>query len=385
MSVLKYKLCLYLFFLPTFFALIAYFFEGDEGANIVFMISNLIGVVILINMISCKKIRNLAYLYCLYCLSCFLFYPQIEGSKMYISTTLYTMIILLFFSSESFSFVSNKIINVKLNKTIIIFIVMLVIGQLLTMDDPMSFVRLNYNSLEEDALEQKGFLISHAFGYYLATFVIYFAYKKNVKAMIILTLLCFFFTRRTNVLLCGFGWFYYIYGRYGFKIMIMSLGCAIILCISYLGASTYLGDFAFSLDPTDSDSAAFTSGRTRFWGSYIVYLQSGLMNIHEYLFGFGPASSRDFNEIYAGLKVWMHNDFFDVAYCLGFIGLILYIYVIAKAAKVLGCMFLIFILIAANINGFMLYQTYPIIFVFKIIRELQFAETKNQEKVLCYE
>lgn len=384
MNVLRYRVCLYLFFLPPLLALIAYFLMGSEGTNLVFMISNLVGILILVNMMSCKKTRKLAYLCCLYCLACFLYYPQIEGSKMYISTTLYTMIILLFFSSESLTCVSTKKVGVKLNRSIIIFIIMLVVGQLLTMDNPMSFVRFNYNSLEEDALEQKGFLISHAFGYYLATFVMYFAYKKKVIAMIVLTLLCFFFTRRTNVLLCGLGWFYYIYERHGFKIMIMSLSCCIILCISYLSAFTYLGDFAFSLDPTDSESAAFTSGRTRFWGSYIVYLQSGFMGIHEYLFGFGPASSREFNEIYAGLKVWMHNDFFDIAYCLGFVGLFFYIYVIAKAAKVLGWMFLIFILIAANVNGFMLYQTYPIIFMFKIVKESQIVESKKQERKLCY-
>ena len=384
MTDLKYNMCLYLFFLPPLFALIAYLLTGSEGTNIVFMISNLIGIIILVNLISCKRTKKLAYLYCLYFLFSFLYYPQIEGSKMYISTTIYTMIILLFFSSESLPFVKNKVLNVKMNRIIILFIFMIVIGQLLTIDNPMSFIRLNYNSLEENALEQKGFLISHAFGYYLATFVMYFAYKKNIKAIIVLTLLCFFFTRRTNVLLCGFGWFYYIYERYGLKMMIISLSCAVILCISYLGASTYLGNFAFSLDPTDSDSAAFTSGRTRFWGSYIVYLQSGLMNFHEYLFGFGPASSRDFNEVYAGLKVWMHNDFFDIAYCLGFIGLILYVYVIVKVAKALGWMFFIFILVAANINGFMLYQIYPIIFIFKIIKELQMAETNKKERDLCY-
>lgn len=380
MNALKYRVCLYLFFLPPVLALMAHFVTGSGGANLVFMISNIIGIIVLVSMISSKNTRLIAYLYCFYCLSCFLFYPQIEGSKMYISTTLYTMIVLLFFSSENLFYINKCSIKSELNKIIVVFVCILVIGQVLTMDNPMSFIRLNYNSLEEDALEQKGFLISHAFGYYLAAFVMYFAYKKNAMAMIVLTLLCFFFTRRTNVLLCGLGWFFYIYERYGFKIMIMSLCYAIILCFSYLGVSAYLGDFAFSLDPTDSESAAFTSGRTRFWGSYIVYLQSGFMDVHEYLFGFGPASSRDFNEIYAGLKVWMHNDFFDIAYCLGFVGLALYIYVIVKAAKVLGWIFLIFILAAANINGFMLYQTYPIIFIFKVIKELQIVGLKKTRK-----
>lgn len=359
---------LYIFYLPPLFAFIAYLLGGTEATNTIFMLCNILSTLILITSLKDKVTKKICLVYFLYFIFVFFFYPQIEGSKMYLCTVLYTLIILLFFSSERINCIDEKSKKI-IDKTILVFTLSLIICQLCTIENPLSFVRFNYDYIEENALEQKGFLISHAFGYYLAGLIIYYAYKRNLLIMLLCTIVCFFFTRRTNILLCGLGWFYYINNRYGVKYVIVGLIVLAIIIISYMGVTSYFENFAFSLDPTDADSAAFTSGRTHFWGSYIVYLQSGIMTLNEYLFGFGPASSRDFNETYSGLKVWMHNDFFDIAFCLGITGLILYIYVICKITKSLGYGILIFILISANLNGFMLYQIYPVVFIFAIIKE----------------
>ena len=286
---------------------------------------------------------------------------------MYTSSVLYTIINLLYFSTVS---INIEDYHYRFDKDIILLSSIIIVGQIFTIDNPLSFVRFNYVSVDENALEQKGFLISHSFGYYLAAFVVYFAYKKKTPYMMIFTIICFFFCRRTNVLLCGLGWLYYIYLCYGLRVLLILLSIVVASAFLYLGTTSYLGDFAFSLDPADAESNAFSSGRTLFWGMFIRLLQSGDMGVDKYLFGFGPASSVEFNRINAGLGVWMHNDFIDILYCLGGIGLCLYLWIITKTVKAMGWIFLFFVIIAANINGFMLYQTYPIVFIFAIIHNL---------------
>ncbi len=369
------KKLLFFFYAPPILAFLSYIGGGTQATNTSFMICNLLCSFLLIILFKDKKNKIITIIYSIYFIICLILYPQIEGSKMYLSTVLNTCIILLYFSSEKLNCnddESKKIID----KTIFLFTIFLIVSQLLTINNPLSFIRFNYNSIEENALDQKGYLISHTFGYYLAAFIIYYAYKRKPILMFICTIICFFFSRRTNILLCGLGWFYYIYKRFGTKYLLISLIILFIIATSYISITSYFGDFAFSLDPSDSESAAFTSGRTRFWGSFIVYMQSGLMDVGEYIWGFGPASSREFNEIYAGLKVWMHNDFFDIAFCLGFCGLFLYLYTIYRVTKSLGIWILFFILISANLNGFMLYQIYPIVLIFAIIKELKPVKNK---------
>lgn len=348
-----------------------YLIGGDEYSNKVFMFSNVIGTVLLIRSSSSIKNRIQLIIISFYFIS-YLFYGQeVEGARMYLSTTLYTYISLLYFSENNYNINEYKQIN-YIDRLIGIFTIVLICGQMMTIENPLQFLRMDYNSVEENALDKKGFLISHAFGYYLASLTMYYAYRKKAKYMLALSILCFFFSRRTVVLMCALGWFYYLKERYGNKKSIIYASILGIICVAYIGTTIYFGDFSFSLDPYDSESASFTSGRSRFWGSFIYFkLLSGHMPFNELMFGAGPASSRDFNWEYCGLKVWMHNDFFDILYCLGIVGLITYFYAIFLSCKKLGLYFGIFLLLAANLNGFMLYQTFPIVYLFAIIKSIE--------------
>lgn len=366
----QYCMLDYLFFLPPILALIMYVIAGDEFSNKVFMFSNVIGIVLLIKQTQSKFNRIFMIAVSLFFISYLFYGKEVEGARLYLSATLYTYILLLYFGENSYIIKDERHLK-KIDKLIGVFAVILICGQLMTIDNPLQFLRLNYDSVDEDALEKKGFLISHAFGYYLASLTMYYAYRKKLMYMIVLSLLCFFFSRRTVVLMCALGWFYYFKERYGNRKAVIFAIIMVIIGVSYIGATTYFGDFSFSFDPTDSESASFTSGRSRFWGSFIYYkLLSGHMSLGELLFGAGPASSREFNLEYCGIKVWMHNDFFDLLFCLGIIGLSLYIYTIISSCKRLGLYFCIFLLLSANLNGFMLYQTFPIVYLFSIIKTL---------------
>lgn len=361
----------YLFFLPPILALLMYIIGGDEISSKVFMFSNVIGIVLLIISTSSKYNRLLLIGVAAYFVSYLFFSKEVEGSRMYLSATLYTYILLFYFAQNDYPLIDEFQLK-RIDKLVFWFTFIIICGQLLTIDNPLSFLRFNYDSVDEDALEKKGFLISHAFGYYLVSLTMYFAYRKKVMYMIVLSILCFFFSRRTVVIMCALGWFYYFRERFGYKKALIIASIIGVLLVTYIGANAYFGDFTFSLDPYDNDSASFTSGRSRFWGSFIYFkLLQGNMPFEELFYGAGPASSRNFNLQYCGIEVWMHNDFFDILFCLGIVGLVIYIYAILVSSRKLGIYFCVFLLLSANLNGFMLYQTFPIVYLFAIIKAIE--------------
>lgn len=374
------KILDYLFFFPPIFAFLMYLIGGDQFSGMTFMVANIIGTILLIALTPQKVNKKFLIIVALYFLLYLFYGEQIEGAKIYLCSTLYTFILLLYFGNNSY-LVKGKNDEIRLDRLIGAFTIILIVGQLLTIDNPMQFIRLNYSSVDEDALDKKGFLISHAFGYYLSALTMYYAYRKKILYMVILSILCFLFSRRTVVLMCALGWLYYLNERFGKKTTIIASVLLVFVAITYMGTTAYFGDFSFSLDPDDNESAAFTSGRSRFWGTFVYFkLLSGRMPIWEYLLGDGPATSRNFNEIYSGIKVWMHNDFFDILYCLGIVGLILYVYAIYRSCKKLGLYFGIFLLLSANLNGFMLYQTYPIVYLFAVIKAFENYDSKFKQR-----
>lgn len=361
----------YLFFLPPIFALLMYMIGGDEISSKIFMISNVIGIGLLITSTSSKYNRLLLLAVSAYFVSYLFFSKEVEGSRMYLSSTLYTYLLLFYFASNAYPLVNVSQIS-HIDKLVLWFAIIIICGQLFTIDNPLSFLRFNYDSVDEDALEKKGFLISHAFGYYLASLTMYFAYRKKVMYMIVLSFLCFFFSRRTVVMMCALGWFYYFRERFGYKKALIVASVIGVLLVTYIGANAYFGDFTFSLDPYDNDSASFTSGRSRFWGSFIYFkLLQGNISFEELFYGAGPASSRNFNLQYCGIEVWMHNDFFDILFCLGILGVGIYICAILVSSKKLGIYFCLFLLLSANLNGFMLYQTFPVVYLFSVIKAIE--------------
>jgi len=373
----KANILFYLFFIPSVLALIS-FFVNTTYPNVVYMLANVIGIVLLFFMTNIR-LKKVMIVYILFYVFCTLFFPQVEGSRMYSSTVLFTNIALLFFSAHSYQTPIPKGIIEKMDFYMLFFSIIIIVGQIITIDNPWLYLTFKHDYIEEDALEQKGFLISHSFGYFLAAFSFYFAYRRKVFWVVLYTILCLFFSRRTNICLCLIAWLYYLHNMVNRKYFIVFLLVILLIFIAYINTLIMFSDFAFSLDPSDRESAEFTSGRSTFWGTYFLYVQSGHMNLWDFLIGFGPSSSRFFNESYSGLRVWMHNDFIDLAYCTGILGLALYVIAIFKCCSSNNHWLLAFILIAANLNGFILYQAYPVIYIFSLIKGFKkygFSEKK---------
>lgn len=361
---LETKQVLFLLVLEPAMTFIGFMLGGTPLSNHFAMLAGVF-IILLIYYMSDKNKRKIISFFAIYLILSLVLNEQVEGNRMYVSALLCSYASFCFF----YNFDKWDLPVAKADRIFLAFILILSVTQIASINDPLSFIRTNQESIEENAMDKKGFIISHAFGYYLATFAFYFAYRKKILWVFILTLLCFFFARRTNLLIIAFSWLYVGYSRFGKKVYIYLL--PIFLFVAYkLFNSSYMGDFAFSLNTNDTDAAVFTSGRSLFWGTFLIHLTSGHMSLTEYLFGMGPASSFDFNLMHSNLRVWMHNDFIDLLFCMGFGGLSIYIVMLYKQISKFGIYFAAFAIIAGMVNGFVIYSTFPVLCVFSYISHL---------------
>lgn len=363
------KQTLFLLVFEPIVTYIGFMIGGTVMANQLSMIAGVLSILFIFQ-ISNKKNRKILACLAIYLILSLVLHEQVEGSRMYVSALLCSYAAFLYF----LDFDEWNISVEKADFLFLSFIILLSIAQITSIEDPLSFIRTNQESLEENALDKKGFIISHAYGYYLATFAFYFAYRKKIIWVIILTMLCYFFARRTNLLIISFSWLYMGYSMYGKKIYYVLVPIFAYVAFKVFN-SAYMGEFAFSLDTRDTESIAFTSGRSRFWGTFLELYTSGNMSFKEYLLGMGPASSFDFNLTHAGLRVWMHNDFVDLLFCMGIIGLSIYVLLLYKQILKLGIYFASFAIIAGMINGFVIYSTLPVLCIFSFIKHLQEKDT----------
>lgn len=373
------KQTLFLLVFEPIVTYIGFMIGGTVMANQLSMIAGVLSILFIFQ-ISNKKNRKILACLAIYLILSLVLHEQVEGSRMYVSALLCSYAAFLYF----LDFDEWNISVEKADFLFLSFIILLSIAQITSIEDPLSFIRTNQESLEENALDKKGFIISHAYGYYLATFAFYFAYRKKILWVFILTCLCFFFARRTNLLIIAFSWMYMGYSIYGKKIYYVVVPIFAYAAFKVFN-SAYMGAFAFSLDASDTDAAVFTSGRSFFWGTFLNLLTSGKMTLMEYLFGMGPASSFDFNLTHAGLRVWMHNDFIDLLFCMGFFGLAIYVVMLYKQISKLGVYFAAFAIIAGMINGFVIYSTIPVLCVFSYINHLQQESDKSRLEYDNYE
>ena len=112
--------------------------------------------------------------------------------------------------------------------------------------------------------------------------------------------------------------------------------------------------------------AAISSGRTTFWLHYMEDLGSGYFSYGQIIHGNGPASTPAYNAAYS-IEVWMHNDFLDLLFCLGVVGLLLYLLAMVLVSIRLKLPFFLFFALAAMLNGFFLYCSVQIMLIFWLV------------------
>ncbi|MGL5919788.1 MAG: hypothetical protein ACRCZQ_04710 [Bacteroidales bacterium] len=248
----------------------------------------------------------------------------------------------------------------------------------------------------DDRVYLHGFIIAHAFSYFTA-FLGYFLIKqeKLLIASIILLAGAVVGTRSGLLInmipIVSYGYTKLVkdklsLGTYFFSAIITVLFIVFISATS-LGAmiaSVYdtFENASFDIFNSNSaDSEHFTAGRNVLWGLAINEIASDGFSINN-IFGRGPGASYDLTERFYGERLWLHNDLFDILYCLGFFGLFLYLsalFYFFKRSNYSWDIILISV-IALFTNGLFTYK--PIVFFALIILNQQINEFKNDEKCL---
>ncbi len=114
-----------------------------------------------------------------------------------------------------------------------------------------------------------------------------------------------------------------------------------------------------------------TSGRSIFWMNAFNQMSSDWLGLINF-FGRGPKYSFTFNEMTFGMKIWMHNDFVDILFNIGYIGLVVYLISFFIFWNRVPAMYLFFIFISsAVLNGFLYYDP-----LFVMVLSLVFAKKK---------
>jgi len=221
----------------------------------------------------------------------------------------------------------------------------------------------NKNSEEEfydvHRVYKEGFVISHIACYYLgvAGFFLYLLRRRLVALLIwayAVSLgarigLIYVAIAIVIIALKSLPKVFYLVARYKYFIVL------VIIVITTIAARITISKIGIE------GLMVFTSGRSLFWFKAISQVaDDGLSFIN--IFGRGPKYSNIYNKQYFGLDIWMHNDFIDILFNLGFAGLITYLSSFYNYIKQSRTLFLLFVfLFTAFFNGFLLYDALFII------------------------
>lgn len=226
----------------------------------------------------------------------------------------------------------------------------------------------------------QGFMIPHEFSYQCSILIIYLLWRKPFIYSVPLIITGLAAGARSGALLIIFSLVYYLFFVKMKKIKankrlvlytIITI-CLLLFLLFYIEVinetanRTFLELASGSYDKKQD----FSSGRTVVWYFAINdIISSGLSYLN--LIGRGPNSSFYFNELMVGNHIWMHNDFVEIIFSLGIIGLFIYLYALFKFYK--SCNWnlyiIFFISFSAITNGFFYYNVIQVLLIFCLINQ----------------
>lgn len=314
-----------------------------------------------------------------------IFLPTTDRSMNLIYMVNYISTIIALFSLPNISIGGLDKYN---NRFIIIFSLIFLICYTITIEPT--------EETYDDRVYLHGFIIAHAFSYFTA-FLGYFLIKqeKVIFALILLLAGAIVGTRSGLLInmipIVSYGYTKLIkdnlsIGTYFLSAVITGFFILIIseTSIGAMIASVYDTFDNISLDifnSNNSDSEHFTAGRNILWALAFSEIALDGFSINN-LFGRGPGASYDLTEKFYGERLWLHNDIFDILYCLGVLGLVLYFVAFVYFFKRNNYSWDIILMsvIALFTNGLFTYK--PIVFFALITLAKQINEFKNDEKRL---
>jgi len=241
-------------------------------------------------------------------------------------------------------------------------------------------VLLNGLTVLNNRLYLDGFVISHSFSYTIIALGIFVYTFKNKSLGFILISLSALVGARSGILLFLLTVAYIFFDNVkslkkiiSFTIILAMIALIIVgnfdIPVLYSSLDTFknLDWGSFNLFGTDKYSSSFTASRSTIWyNTFIEFSQN--FSLNELIFGRGPLSPFSFTESIGLGRIWLHNDFFNIVYAYGILGIVLYLWVLIKyLIKTKSFYALAYIFAAAFSNGFYYYDTPLILTIFSII------------------
>ncbi|MDR0834546.1 MAG: hypothetical protein LBN93_10270 [Candidatus Symbiothrix sp.] len=225
---------------------------------------------------------------------------------------------------------------------------------------------------ESERTYYHGFIIAHHYAYIAAFFGYFFIRQEKTLLGIAIVLSGTLVGTRSGLLVSAMPLIYaakkYFTEMEGAKIQ--KIIWISVLCLVGLAAVGYL--FQEQIAPTintfqtlsvetiaendEEEMGKVSASRTIFWALMFTQIAEDGFTLPN-LIGRGPAASLDFLEKNFDARIWMHNDFFDIFFCFGLLGLCVYIFCICcYYRQTRDIYFLFMLLLAAFTNGFCTYM-----------------------------
>ncbi|NBA85278.1 hypothetical protein GVN16_05870 [Emticicia sp. CRIBPO] len=246
-----------------------------------------------------------------------------------------------------------------------------------------------YSSFEgTDRFYYNGFVISHQFSYFTILLAFIFLKFKKYLWVILLITMSLIVGNRISYLALAASFIIYLEGNNNIVIRASIKRASLFVFFLLLSMIFY---YTF-LEPIfnwnnvsnvlmDQDYRNFTSGRSLFWYNGLSEINKNPVLSFKFILGQGPDSVEILaNKLY-GQYYWMHNDFMQVYFCYGLVGMALYLhalYFFSKVSKSRSIFW--FILITAMLNGFYTYGALQLIIMLIIIYKLnvKYIPIKNK-------
>lgn len=237
--------------------------------------------------------------------------------------------------------------------------------------------------LESGEIEREyfnGFVISHQFSYYVILLAFIFLKYEKWLLSLILIILSLIVGNRICILIILSGYFFYIEDRKNLFIaklasfigkLVLLIAVVLPFYFTIISPAT-LSWRAISSFLLDNNTIEFTSSRSIFWYDAINSLRSVNLFSPEFFFGLGPDSVNALTLQELGISVWMHNDFLQIYYCFGFVGICLYLHALYFFAKSLKSLNVVWIIVAAAaFNGFYNYGVIQLVIMLVAISKIK--------------
>jgi hypothetical protein len=259
---------------------------------------------------------------------------------------------LVIFFSQYFNFDSISKKQIKFNLTIfsIFFVILYELSNKYAWDRSN-----NVEYYDVVRVYKEGFVISHIATYYLAILgYALFILDRKILAILLWTYGITLGPRIGEILIFISVIFSLINSKNKIKSLLFKRRLLIIIAYIIILLFSY---FIIIIKYGSELLNVLTSGRLMFWKNALNIIEKdGLSWIN--FFGRGSGASFFENLKKFTLKIWLHNDFLDILYNLGILGLFSYLYFLYNYIYKFKAMYVLcFFLLSAFFNGFILYNS----------------------------